>query len=231
MIGFVYSFSRSGETPIKVLANTIGKLQVDGYVGYNRVCLPEGRVRVGCFAHVRRKFFEALSTESSAQRALDYILELYEVEYFAAEEGVLGTDRHLAMRILRSGDVMENFHKWLKDEKEKYSPESPMGKAIRYATNQWDALSEFLKDPKLKLDNNSAERALRPIALGRKNFLFLGNDQAGENLACLQSLVSTCMANSVNPLDYLTDILLRVQSHPQDRIDELLPMFWQPATI
>jgi transposase len=229
MIGFVYSISRSGETPQKVLANTVGSLQVDAYAGYNKVCLPKGRKRVGCFAHVRRKFFESLSTEPAAEIALDFILELYKVEYLAAEENVLGTRRHWAMRTLRSREVMDKFHEWLLKQRESSPPQSPIGKAITYTLNQWKALSQFLENPNLQLDNNSAERALRPIALGRKNFLFVGNEQAGKNLACLQSLVSTCVVNRINPEEYLADILLRVQSHPQDRIDELLPMNWRPS--
>jgi transposase len=103
-----------------------------------------------------------------------------------------------------------------------------MGEAIKYAINQWDALTLFLSDPHLPVDNNASEAALRICALGRKNFLFVGNDGAGENLAGLYSLIATCEVNGVNPLEYLADVLLRVQTHPASRIDELLPHNWAP---
>lgn len=228
MIGFVFSFSRSGETPIEVLAGTTGKLQVDAHTGYNRVCVPEGRERVGCWAHARRRFFNALSTAPEAQEALQFILELYEVEYKAAEEGFWGSERHAAYRKLVSRDTLDKFHIWLLEQRKKVPPKSPMGQAVGYTLNQWETLIRFVDDVRLRLDNNAAERALRPIALGRKNFLFVGNNKAGENLAILQSLVSTCVANGVNPQNYIADVLLRIQTHPASRIDELLPSKWKP---
>jgi transposase len=108
------------------------------------------------------------------------------------------------------------------------STEEPHRRAIRYALGQWNALTLFLTDPHLPIDNNASERALRVSALGRKNFLFVGHDEAGENLAGLYSLTATCETNGVNPVDYLADVLIRVQSHPASRIDELLPHNWTP---
>ena len=104
-----------------------------------------------------------------------------------------------------------------------------MGKALSYTLNQWEALGRFVDDEQLPLDNNRSEGALRNAALGRKNFLFVGHEQAGENLAGLYALVATCQANGVNPEQYLADVLLRVQTHPNSRIDELLPHQWAPA--
>jgi len=104
-----------------------------------------------------------------------------------------------------------------------------MGQAIKYAINQRDALMVFLNDPKVSLDNNLSERMLRLIALGRKNFLFVGHDEGGQNLAILQSLVSSCIANDINPQEYLADVIMRIQDHPQSAIDELLPDVWQPS--
>ena len=228
MIGFVFSHSRSGQTPVQVLAGTIGKLQVDAYTGYNHVCLPEGRERVGCWAHARRKFFDAMPNAPDAQEALKFILELYEVEYEVAEKNALGTEHHLAMRRLVSQDTLDKFKTWLIEKKEKSLPKSGFGQAIGYTLNQWETLTRFVSDVRLPLDNNAAERALRPIALGRKNFLFVGNDEAGQNLAILQSLVSTCQLHGVNPQEYIADVLIRIQTHPSSRIDELLPMNWKP---
>jgi transposase len=228
IISYVFSPSRSGETPVKVLGASKGKLVVDGYTGYNRVTLPGGRERVGCLAHVRRRFFEALSTAPNAQRALDLILDVYRVERAALDQDVLGTEAHLAMRRDRSRRAMNDLRGWLEAEQPKHLPKGPMGEAISYALAQWDALTRFLDDPKLPVDNNASERALRAAALGRKNYLFVGHDEAGKNLAGLYSLVATCEANGVNPFDYLGDVLLRVQTHPAARIDELLPHMWTP---
>jgi transposase len=229
IIAYVFSKSRSGETPVRVLADTIGKLLVDGYSAYNKVTVPGGRERAGCIAHLRRKFFEAQSAAPEASRkAMDFILEIYKVERSALDNEILGTPRHLAMRQTRSKAVMDEFKAWLDAEKPRHLPNGPMGEAIRYAINQWDALTLFLTDAHLPVDNNASERALRVAALGRKNFLFVGNDEAGENLAGLYSLIATCEANGVNPVEYLADVLIRVQSHPASRIDELLPHNWTP---
>ena len=229
MVGYMYSPSRSGETPVNVLGQSKGFLQVDAYSGYNQVTRPESRTRVGCIAHVRRYFWKAKETEpENAQYVLDRILELYEVEYQAADEGILGTDRHLALRNAVSGLVMKELKQWLDEQEPVHPPKSPLGQAITYIRKNWESLNQFLKDPKLSLDNNISERHLRLIALGRKNFLFVGHDEAGENLAVLQTLVSTCELNGVNPQAYLTDVLIRTQTHPASRIDDLLPQNWSP---
>jgi len=226
---YYFSPSRSGETPRKVLGDSTGTLQVDAYSGYNQVTTPERRTRAGCWSHVRRRFYAALETaRDEAKYALDRILDLYEVEYDAAEQNVLGSDRHLAMRRARSDGTVQKFHKWLKEQEPLHPPKSPMGKAVGYALNNSKALIVFLSDAKVRLDNNISEQQLRIIALGRKNYLFLGHDLSGEHLAILQSLISTCELNGVNPQEYLTDVLIRIQTHPMSRIDELLPQNWQP---
>jgi transposase len=214
LIAYVFSRSRSGETPVRVLEGTIGKLLVDGYEGYNKVTLPGGRARAGCWAHARRKFFDAQPTApTAAKRAMDLILELYRVERAALDADLLGTPEHLAMRQTRSRAVVDEIKAWLDAEQDRHPPRSPIGAAIGYALNQWDALTLFLTDPHLPIDNNASEGALRVCALGRKNFLFVGTDAAGENLAGLYSLIATCEANGINPVDYLADVLLRVQMH------------------
>lgn len=226
---FYFSSSRSGETPKLLLKNTQGTLQVDGYSGYNHVCVPEGRERVGCWAHVRRYFYKALESEKDvAEKALEQILSLYEVEYQAAEEGLLGTEKHLAMRQIESKEILRKWKLWLEEQESLHPPKSPMGAAIQYTKNNWESLEVFLKDPHLRLDNNISEQTLRAIAIGRKNYLFVGNQRAGRNLAVLQSLVSSCEINGVNPQAYLSDVLIRIQSHPHSRIDELLPHRWTP---
>jgi transposase len=229
LIGYVHSHSRSGETPLELLGGTKGYLQVDGFTGYNGVILPDGRVRVGCWAHARRKFFEALSNAPEAQGVLDLILELYRVEHHASAANELGSPAHLASRKEQSAAVVDSIRDWLAAEEPKHPPKSPLGQAIRYTRGQWDALTRFLDDARLALDNNASERALRTIALGRKNYLFVGNDEAGINLAGLFSLLATCEANGINPEQYLADVLPRLASHPNARLDELLPHRWKPA--
>jgi len=227
MIAYVFSPSRSSETPERVLEGTAGKLVADAYKGYDRVTLPGRRARAGCLAHVRRKFFDAQSTApDAAKQGMSYILEVYKIERAALDADLLGTPEHLEMRQTSSRAVMDEFKAWLDREQPRHPPKSPMGEAIGYALGQWDALTLFLIDPHLPIDNNASERALRVAALGRKNFLFVGTDEAGENLAGLYSLIATCEANGVNPVDYLADLLIRVQTHPASRIDELLPHNW-----
>jgi transposase len=228
VVGYCYSATRSGEMPLKILGESEGKLQVDGYTGYNAVTTPEGRKRAGCWAHTRRYFFKALQTAKEAGEMMDLLGELYAVEWQAQEKGICGTDAHRLLRQEVSGEVVEKIEAWLDEHEPVTPPKSPLGKAIAYTRGQWESLKVFLDDPKVAIDNNVSERALRIVALGRKNFLFAGNDTAAENLAVLQTLVATCERNGVNPQAYLTDVLVRTRDHPQSRLDELLPQNWQP---
>ncbi len=230
MVAFVFSASRSGKTPVKVLGESQGILQVDGYSGYNPVTTPDTRTRIGCIAHLRRYFFDALKTApDEAKHVLDTILCLYEVEYEAAEQDILGTDAHLVLRKEKSKPIMQSFKKWIDEQAQAdHLPKGPMGKALTYADNNWDAMEVFLTDPKIRLDNNISEGELRIIALMRKNSLFLGHDEAGDNLAILQTLVASCAKNGINPQHYLADVLIRIQDHPASQIDALLPHNWRP---
>ena len=228
LIAYEYSASRSGETPARVLEGTRGYLLVDAYSGYNAVTLPEGRIRVGCWAHVRRKFFDALGTAPEAKGMLNLILDLYRVEHAARDAGVLGQPEHLRLRAEQSAASLGRIRDWLATQGPLHPPKSPLGEAIRYAQGQWEALGRFVSDVTLPLDNNASENALRAVALGRKNFLFVGHDDAGSSLAGLYSLVATCHANGVNPEAYLADVLLHVQTQPAALIDELLPDRWKP---
>lgn len=228
-VAYAFSPSRSGETPTRILGDSKGVLQVDQYSGYNQVTTPDKRRRAGCIAHARRKFYEARAKAPDlADHVLERILDLYIVEYDAADEGILGTEKHLEMRRVRSRPILESLKKRLDEEKPNHLPKGPAGKAIGYFTGNYDSLKLFLEDPNIPLDNNISERQLRLIALGRKNYLFVGHDVAGQNLAVLQTFVATCVANNVNPQEYLADVLIRIQTHPQSKIDELLPHNWKP---
>jgi transposase len=231
-VAYVFSASRSGETPVKILGESKGILQVDQYSGYNQVTTPDKRARAGCMGHARRKFFEAKEKAPElVDHVLEQILELYIVEYDAAEEKILGTDKHLAMRQVRSKPILEGLKETLDQEQPNHLPKGPLGKAIGYFTGNYEALSLFLTDPNIPLDNNVSERQLRLIALGRKNYLFVGNDDAGRNLAINQTLVACCVNAGVNPQEYLADVIIRIQTHPKSRIDELLPHNWKPPPL
>jgi transposase len=228
LIAYRFAPSRSGETPKQILGGTRGTLVVDGYSGYNVVEGVSSRERAACHAHVRRYFYDALPTAPAAKQALDFILDLYRVEHEAKERKIVRTPAHLDLRRQKSALIRERFKAWLEAEKPRHLPKGPMGTAIQYTLNNWDELGCFLNNAGVPLDNNAAESALRRVALGRKNFLFVGHDQAGRNIAGLYSLVATCEAHGINPVAYLSDVLLRLQTHPMSRIDELLPQNWKP---
>jgi len=228
IVAYVFSASRSAETPNHLLEGTAGHLTVDAYAGYNGVVGDGGRTRVGCWAHLRRYFYQALSSAPEARQVLDLIVSLYRIESDAALNHQLGTPAHLLLREELSTPIVEKIEAWVDERIDATPPKSPLGKALAYAKNQRQAMRAFLSDPKLPLDNNASERALRIIAVGRKNFLFVGHEQAGQNLAVLQTLCSTCLLHDVNPYAYLRDVLVRVRHHPHQRLDELLPMNWHP---
>jgi transposase len=229
IIAYHFSQSRAGQVPTDLLRETSGFLQVDGYKGYNASCDEDKRTRVGCWSHCRRMFFKALPKTPEAREVLDQIVNLYRVEYDAAEMGVLGTDAHLALRQSRSTKVLGRIKRLLARLEPNHLPKGPMGKAISYARNQWSTLEVFTTDPKLRLDNNLSENALRIIALGRKNYLFVGTEVAGSNLAGIQTIVATCKLHGVNPYEYIRDVLIRLQHHSASQLDELLPFNYSPA--
>lgn len=224
---YVYNPSRGGETPQQVLGGTTGTLTVDGYTGYNQVTDVDGRERTGCWSHARRHLFEALPTAPEAREALDIILDLFMVERSAKNRGIVGTPAHLELRQRRSQEALDRLLAWIARTKPLYEPSSVMGKAIGYLNNQWSRLTAFLHDPLIPIHNNASEAALRIIALVRKNSLFFGNDAAGKRFAVLFSLIAMCEKHEVNPLEYLTDVLLRIQDHPKSRVAELLPHMWK----
>jgi transposase len=227
-VAYNFADSRSGATPKALLEGTKGVLLVDGYSGYNDVEKVSSRRRAACFAHVRRYIFESLKTAPVAQEALDLIAELYRVEHEAKEQRLSG-NAHLELRRLRAGPIRDRLKAWLDEQRARHPPKSPLGVAIRYTLGQWKELGVFLDHARVPLDNNASERSLRRIALGRKNYLFVGDVAAGKSLAGLYSLVATCESRGINPFDYLADVLTRVQDHPARAIHELLPGAWAAA--
>jgi transposase len=227
VVVYRYAPSRSGETAKKVLGDSTGRLVVDQFTGYNAVTKPGKRVRAGCLAHARRKLFEQRE-HPETKEPLDLIAEIYVVERDAKTAEVAGTDAHLALRRERSRPLFAKFLRWAKRHRDAFEPRSGLGRAIRYILRNFRELGRFLRFASIPPDNNIAEASLRRVALGRKNFLFVGNENAGHDLAVLYTLAASCEKHGVNPIDYFTDVLTRVHSHPARQVLDLLPHRWRP---
>lgn len=225
---YVYAPDRKAERPMAHLGGFRGILQVDGYAGY-RPLAEKGAVRLAlCWAHVRRKFYELAAAGNApiADEALKRIAEIYHVE--TSIRGEPAEERRVA-RDLTSRPMVESLKLWLDAQIGRISGKSRLAEAIRYALTRWDGLTLFLDDGRVEMDNNTVERAIRPLALTRKNALFAGSDGGADHWAVVASLIETCKLTGVEPQAYLTDVLTRiVNDHPNSRIDELLP--WAYAT-
>jgi transposase len=225
---FRYSPDRKGERPCTHLASFRGLLQADGYSGFNGLYdrPKDPLTEVACWAHVRRKFHDLTVSKTSplAQDALIRIAALYAIE--AEIRGRPATER-AAVRQSRAGPHLDAFHAWVTQTLSQISKKSALAVAIRYALSRWIALTRYRDDGRLEIDNNTAERALRTVALGRKNFLFAGSDTGGQRAAALYTLLGTAKLNDINPEAYLRHVLERIAEHPINRIDELLP--WHVA--
>ena len=231
LVLYVFATDRSSETPKQILGGSKGVLVVDGYTGYNHVTDPEGRARGGCWAHLRRKVFEARQADGDdADVGIAKIRGIFHVEHEATGVGIVGTAEHLALREQKSRPRVADFFNWATETSAKVLPKSPLGKALGYAIRQRERLELFLTDSRIPIHNNSSERRLRVVALGRKNYLFVGHPRAGRNIAGLYSLVGSCIANGVEPTEYLTHVLPRISdAATDDELDALLPDRWLPT--
>ena len=225
-VALMFADGRGGEVPKRILSGTDGFLLVDAYSGYNAVADVSTRKRAACHAHLRRYFHEALPTSPIAQEAMNIIGDLYRVERDARERGIVRTASHLEFRKKNAVVVRDRLKIWLDTQLPLHPPKSPIGTAIRYGLSRWEDFGRFLDDARIPIDNNASERALRRVALGRKNFLFVGDIDAGTSIAGLYTLIATCEARGINPFAYLADVIPRVQDHPAARLDELLPGAW-----
>ena len=221
-VWYAYTPDRKGEHPQAHLSKFRGTLQADAYAGYEEI-YKGGRVReAACMAHVRRPFFELYEAHKSAvaKEALERIAELY-----AIEEEIRGrsAEERRAVRNERSKPLLESLKKWFEETLVKLSRKSDTTRAIRYALDRWDALTRYCDDGHLEIDNNAAERSLRTVVLGRKNYLFCGSDAGGERAAAIYGLIGTAKLNGLNPEAYLREVLSRIANHPINRIEELLP--------
>jgi transposase len=221
-VWFAYSPDRKGEHPRAHLSSFRGTLQADGYAGFNQL-YEEGHIQeAACWAHVRRKFYDLHQAHASplAAEALARIAQLYVIE---TEIRGRSPGERLEVRKARARPLLESMHEWLQASLAKLSKKSEVATAIRYALGRWTALMRYCDDGGLEIDNNAAERSLRAVALGRKNYLFAGSDAGGERAAAIYSLIGSAKLNDLDPEAYLRGVLERLADHPITRIAELLP--------
>ena len=227
-----YTPSRSRDGPAKWLAGFEGYLQADAYGGYDGIYHTQNVTEVACWAHARRKFYDAQdSDEQRATQMLSLIGQLYQIERESKE---LSHALRLAVRQERSVPVLERIKTWLDSEQLVVLPRSPMAAAITYAQNQWQALTTYATQGFLNIDNNASERALKRVAIGRKNWLFAGNDAAAENHARLWTLIASCERHAVDPQRYLTSVLAKIGTlkihrgeTPSGELVQFLPDVWK----
>jgi transposase len=220
-----YTPSRARDGPARWLAGYEGYLQADAYGGYDGVFHAQRVTEVACWAHARRKFYDAQdSDEARSTQMLTLIGRLYQIERESKE---LSHALRLAVRQERSVPILEKIKQWLDAEQEVVLPRSPMATAITYAQNQWRALTTYTTQGFLNIDNNASERALKRVAIGRKNWLFAGNDAAAENHARLWSLIATCERHGVDPQRYLTSVLAKIGTMPVEELEQFLPDVWK----
>lgn len=215
---------KSGRTgPTEILKNFKGHLQTDGYGVYDQFGQREHITLIHCWAHVRRKFTDARDSDRArADVALSEIQKLYAVER-EIKELPLNSDQAVELRKLKSLPVIQALEKWMRETITQVLPKSLIATAIGYTLPRIEALKCYLFDGRLQIDNNFTENAIRPVAVGRKNYLFAGSHQTAQNAAIFYSLFATCKAKNINPQTWLTETLVKINSHPINRIEELLP--------
>jgi transposase len=245
---FYYSRDRCGEHPQAHLANYTGILQADAYGGYTQL-YESGRspgpiIEAACWSHSRRKFFELADLAAAAQRrakgktqevvsplALEAVQRIDAL--FAIERDINGhsADKRLTARQKLSLPLVTDLETWMREQRAKLSRHNEVAGAMDYVLKRWDAFTRFLNDGRICLTNNAAERALRGIALGRKNWLFAGSDRGGRRAATMYSLIVSAKMNNIDPQAWLADVLARIAEHPAHRIDELLPWNWKSNKV
>jgi hypothetical protein len=240
---FYYSRDRSGEHPERHLSGFAGILQADAYAGYNRLTKPDRSpapvIEALCWAHARRKFFVLADIASTANKgkhgtiisplafeAVKRIDALFDIE---REINGMRAEQRLAVRAERLAPLLADLEAWMREERKRLSRHAPVAKAMDYMLKRWPGFTRFLKDGRICLTNNAAERALRGIALGRRSWLFAGSDRGGDRAAVMYTPIVTAKMNDVDPQAWLADVLARIADHPFQRLHELLPWNWKTA--
>jgi transposase len=228
---FDFTINRKRDGPERFLANYRGYLQADAFSGYDGLYLPDPRtaqariIEVACNAHARRKFYEARGSDAlRSHQALAYYRQLYELERQAKD---FSDAQRLQMRQDLAVPVLDQFRTWLEPQRREVLPKSPMAEAIGYALNNWAALIRYTEAGFLAIDNNAAEREMKRIAVGRKNWLTVGSPRGGQTAAVLFTFTSTCQRLGVEPWAYLQDVLTRLPATPDGPLSDLLPDHWQ----
>ena len=230
---YLYSPDRTAQHAHTLLKDCRGHLHADGYTGFGKLYEPDPLtgasaplIEVACWSHARRKIYDIHVTTASpaAERALELIGDLFAVE--TTIQGRSPAERQRA-RAERSTPILDALKAYLEATLARVSGKSPLAKAIRYATSRWEALTRFVADGRLELSNNAAERAIRPLTLGRRNYLFAGSDAGGRRAATFYTLITTARLNGVDPQAWLTDVISRIADHPMSRLNELLPWTWK----
>jgi hypothetical protein len=226
---YEYQPTRCGEHAEKFLKGFKGYLHVDGYAGYERL-FEKGVKGVGCMAHARRKFFDITKVnkrDGLAAFAVRHIAKLYRIEEEAKHQGLI-PEQIKALRQAKAKPLLDEFKKWLDEHSEKVPPQNPLAKAIHYSLNRWSLLIRYCDDGRLEIDNNRAERAIKPFATGRKNWLFMGNENGANAGATIFSLVETCKDHGIDPYSYFKYVLSHIreaaaEENVEEALEKLLP--------
>lgn len=223
LVLFDYQKGRGRDGPKEILKNFKGYLQTDGYAVYDAYGKKPGVTLLGCMAHARRYFEQALDSDKErAGHVLSEIQKIYAVERIIKKDA-LNWKKSLHLRKTKSRPILDRLNQYLFKEQTNVLPKSPLGKAIKYTLTRWDKLIHYTTHGGLKIDNNKIENKIRPLALGRKNYLFAGSHQGARNAAIIYSLVGSCKLNDLNPYQYLFAILDKIPSYPINQISDLLP--------
>ena len=227
LVIYDYRFDRSSDNPLDMLADFSGHIQVDGHSSYPVVERKLPIVLLSCWAHARRKFVEAYDYDKKGvDEVLQLINGLYKIESELREEKA-DHARRFEVRQQKSKPLLAQIGTWMKDNAGKYTPTSPVARAIKYSANRWKELQVYITDGKFEIDNNLVENSVRPVALGRKNYLFAGSHEAAQNAAMMYSFFTSCRRNDVNPFEWLKDVLERIPMQSMKRLEELLPGKWE----
>lgn len=223
LVLFDYREGRGREGPKEILNNFTGYLQTDGYVAYEDFAASDGITLLHCMAHARRKFHEALDNDQvRASHALEEIQKLYTIERICKEHQLNFAERK-EVRLQKSVPILKNLGLWLQQQYVQVLPKSDIGKAIAYSLQRWERLSIYVNDGRLNIDNNPVENSIRPVALGRKNYLFAGSHEAARRSGMLYSLLGTCKMHGIEPYCWLKEVLQKIADHPVNKVHELLP--------
>ena len=226
IVVFDYDRHRSAEVARRLLKGYEGILQTDGYVVYNAYNKAPGIVHAGCHAHARRGFDESLGNDKVlATHVLCEYRKLFDIEELA-RQAAMTPEQRLALRLEKTAPIMAELKAWLDTQLRKVQPRGPIGTAIRYTLNQWTQLTRCLEDGRIELSNNFVENCVRPLALGRKNWLFAGCEDAARRAATIYTVLNTCRLHGVNSFEYLTDVLQKLPTRKASDIDDLLPWNW-----